>query len=93
MLFLYYFNWSGTSEELREFAERMKSIITGTEGVEFSGIFIPTSEWHYVLVVKATNYEKSLQVMKTYIEKFGWSKTSLAKAELFHTFEDLGLKE
>lgn len=93
MLTLYYFNWAGTSEELKEFAERMKSIIDGTEGVEFSGLFIPTSEWHYVLVMKATNYEKSLQVMKTYIEKFGWAKTSLAKAELFHTFEDLGLKE
>jgi hypothetical protein len=90
---LYYFNWAGTSEELREFAGRMKSIIDGTEGVEFSGLFIPTSEWHYVLVMKATTYEKSLQVMKTYIEKFGWAKTSLAKAELFHTFEDLGLKE
>ena len=93
MLMLYYFNWAGTPEELREFAGRMKSIIDGTEGVEFSGLFIPTSEWHYVLVMKATNYDKSLQVMKTYIKKFGWAKTSLAKAELFHTFEDLGLKE
>ena len=93
MLTLYYFNWAGTSEEFREFAGRMKNIIGETEGVEFSGLFIPTSEWHYVLVMKTTNYEKSLQVMKTYIEKFGWLKTSLAKAELFHTFEDLGLKE
>ena len=93
MLFLYYFNWAGTPEEFRQFAKRMKSIIKGTEGVEFNGFFIPTSEWHYVLVMKATNYEKSLQVMKTYIEKFGWAKTSLAKAELLHTFGDLGLKE
>jgi hypothetical protein len=93
LLMLYYFNWAGTSEEFREFAGRIKSIIKGIEGVEFSGLFIPTSEWHYVLVMKAKSYEKSLQVMKTYIEKFGWLKTSLAKAELFHTFEDLGLKE
>ena len=93
MLFLYYFNWAGTSEEFKEFAERMKSIIKGIEGIEFNGLFIPTSEWHYVLVMKAANYEKSLQVMKTYIEKFGWAKTSSAKAELLHTFEDLGLKE
>jgi len=92
MLMLYYFNWAGAPEELREFAERMKNIIKGTEGVEFNGLFIPTSEWNYVLVMKATNYEKSLQVMKTYIEKFGWAKTPLAKAELFHTFEELGLK-
>jgi hypothetical protein len=90
---LYYFNWAGTSEEFKEFAERMKTIIGGTEGVEFSGLFIPTSEWHYVLVMKATKYEKTLQVMKTYIEKFGWSKTSLSKVELLHTFEELGFKD
>jgi hypothetical protein len=90
---LYYFNWAGTSDELREFFGRLKSIIDGTEGVELNGLFIPTSEWHYVLVMKTTNYEKSLHVMKTYIEKFGWAKTSLAKAELLHTFEELGLKE
>jgi hypothetical protein len=93
LLFLYYFNWAGTSEELREFAGRMKSIIKETEGVEFNGLFVPTSEWHYVIVMKAPKYEKALQVMKTYVEKFGWTKTSLAKAELLHTFEDLGLKE
>ncbi len=93
MLFLYYFNWAGTSEEFREFAGRMKEIISGTEGVEFNGIFTPTSEWNYVLVMKTASYEKSLQVMKTYIAKFGWAKTSLAKAEVFHTFEELGLKE
>ncbi len=93
MLFLYYFNWAGTSEEFREFAGRLKEIICGTEGVEFNGIFTPTSEWNYVLVMRATSYEKSLKVMKTYIAKFGWAKTSLAKAEVFHTFEELGLKE
>ena len=93
MLFLYYFNWAGTPEELREYAGQMKTIIKGIEGVEFSGLFIPTSEWHYVLIMKATNYEKALQVMKTYVQKFGWSRASLAKAELLHTFEELGLKE
>ncbi len=93
MLTLYYFNWAGTPEELREFADRMKKIIDEINGVEFSGLFVPTSEWHYVLVMKAADYGKTLQVMKTYIEKFGWAKTSLAKAELLHTFEELGLKE
>ena len=93
MLFLYYFNWAGTPEELKEFAGRIKTIIKETEGVEFNGLFMPTSEWNYVLVMKTTNYEKTLQVMKTYIQKFGWGKASLAKVELFHTFEDLGLKE
>ena len=93
MLFLYYFNWAGTPEELKEFAGQIKSIIKGTEGIEFNGLFMPISEWHYVMVMKTTSYEKALQVMKSYIEKFGWLKTSLAKVELLHTFEELGLKE
>jgi hypothetical protein len=93
LLFLYYFNWAGTPEELREFAGQIKSIIKETEGVEFNGLFIPISEWHYVIVMKTTSYEKSLQVMKTYVTKFGWSKASLAKVELLHTFAELGLKE
>ena len=80
MLFLYYFNWAGTPEELREFAGQIKTIIKETEGVEFNGLFIPISQWHYVLIMKTTNYEKALQVMKTYIEKFGWAKTSLGKS-------------
>lgn len=93
MLFLYYFNWAGTPEELSEFVGRMNVIIKEMEGVEFTGIFIPSSEWHYVVIMKTTNYDKTLQVMKTYIQEFGWTKTSLAKAELLHTFEELGLKE
>jgi hypothetical protein len=51
LLFLYYFNWAGTPEEFKEFAERMKSIIKQTEGAEFNGFFIPTSEWHYALIM------------------------------------------
>lgn len=90
MLVLYYFNWAGTSEEFKEFAGRVGSKIEGTEGVELIGIFAPSSEWHYVMVMKATSYEKSLQVIKTYMEKYGRPKTSLGKIELFHTFEELG---
>ncbi len=93
MLFLYHFNWAGTTEELREYVGQMKSIINGTEGVNLTGLFIPTSEWHYALVMDTESYEKALLVMKTYVKKFGWGKASLAKVELLHTFEELGLKE
>ncbi len=92
-MFLYHFNWAGTSEELREYFGQMKSIIKGSEGVESLGLFIPTSEWHYAIVMKTPSYEKALQVMKNYVKKFGWGKASLAKVELLHTFEELGLKE
>ncbi len=90
---MYYFNWAGTPEELREYVERITGIIKGTEDVELSGLFIPISEWHYALVMNASGYEKALHVMKTYVKKFGWGKASLAKVELLHTFEELGLKE
>lgn len=89
MLVLYYFNWSGTSEEFKDFISRVKSIIDGIKGVELSGFFIPTSEWHYVMIMKATSYEKSMQFLKTYLERYGRPKTSLGKIELFHTFEEL----
>jgi len=38
-LALYYFNWGGTSEEFKEFAGRVKSLINGVEGVGLVGIF------------------------------------------------------
>jgi len=90
LLVLVYFNWAGTSEEFKEFADRIKSIIDGTVGLELSGIFIPISEWHYTMVIKAASYEKVLQVNKTYVEKYGHTKVSLAKVELLHTFEEFG---
>jgi len=90
LLALLYFNWNGTSEEFKEFSGRIRSIIDGIEGVELSGIFLPTSEWHYVIVIKAISYEKVLEVIRTYTEKYGRPKTSLGKIELLHTFEELG---
>lgn len=37
---------------------RMRSIINGIDGVDLLGIFLPTSEWHYVMVMKATSHDK-----------------------------------
>ena len=89
MLALYYFNWAGSSEEFKEFAGRVKSIVDGVEGVNLVGIFFPTSEWHCVMVWNAISYEKALQAFKTYFKKYGRPKTSLGKVELFHTSEEL----
>jgi len=85
----YYFNWAGTSEEFKEFAGRMGSKNEGKEGVELVGIFAPLSKWHYVMVTKATSYEKALQAFKKYL-RYGRPKASLGKNELFRTFEELG---
>jgi hypothetical protein len=90
VLVLYYFNWAGTSEELKEFADRLGSKTEAVEGVEPLGIFAPSSEWQFVMVMKTTGYDKALQTFRTYIEKYGRPKTLLGKIELFHTFEELG---
>ena len=90
MLVLYYLNWAGTPEEFKEFAGVMMSKVEGVEGVETIGIFAPSSAWNFVIVMKATSYDKALQTFKAYIEKYGRPKTSLGKIELFHTFEEVG---
>ena len=90
MLALIYFNWAGTTEELREWVKQAKSIIAGIDNLEFSGVFLPTSEWHYVLVLRTAAYEKVLQFIKSHVGKYGQPKTALAKIELFHTTEELG---
>ena len=60
--------------------------------VELIGIFLPTSEWHYVMVMEATNHDRCLQVLDTYLEKHGKWKTSLGKIELLHTFEEIAFR-
>ncbi len=89
MLVLSYFNWAGTSEEFREFADRVKSISAELEGVSLVGVFIPTSEWHYVVVWNVNTYEKMLQTLKAYSEKYGRIKISLGKIELLHTLQEI----
>lgn len=91
MLGLYYFNWAGTPEEFKEYVGRVKSICDGIEGVEFKGLFIPTSEWHFVWLVEFTPYEKGLEILRTYRKRYGPAKVALAKAEILHTMEEMGI--
>ena len=89
MWILNYFNWAGTSAEFKEFVNTVKSEFAKSEGVSFLGVFMPTSEWHYVMVWDVTTYEKLMQTYKAYFEKYGQFKMSLAKLELFHTLEEV----
>jgi len=89
MWILHYFNWAGTPAEFKEFANTVKTEFAKSEGVSLIGIFIPTSEWHYVIVWDVMTYEKLLQTYKSYSEKYGPLKMSLGKLELFHTLEEV----
>ncbi len=91
MLGMYYFRWVGTTEEFKEYIGRVMSICEGTEGVDFKGVFVPSSEWNAVSLVEATSFEQALEVFKTYMKKYGGHpKIPLAKLELLYTFEELG---
>ncbi len=89
MLVLTYFNWAGKPEEFKEFATHIKAVGDGVKGVKFIGMFIPSSEWHYVMVWDVANYEKILRTYNTYSEKYGRLKFSLGKMELLHTLEEV----
>ncbi len=89
MLVLSSINWAGTSDEFKEFVDRVKTIGEGMEGVSLVGVFIPTSEWHYVVVWNVNAYEKVLQTLKAYSEKYGRIKISLGKIELLHTLDEI----
>lgn len=91
LLGLYYFRWAGTPKEFKEYVGKVKSISGGIKGVDFKGVFMPTSEWNAALLLEATNFNKALEVFKTYMKKHGpHPKIPLAKLELLFTFQELG---
>lgn len=92
ILVLWYFRWIGTSEEFKEYMGRLQGIIDGIEGIDLKGVFVPASEWNFVLLLDVVNYDKALKAYKTYIRKYGvHPKIPLAKSEILGTFEELGL--
>ena len=91
MLGLYYFRWTGTSEELKEYIGRVNEIAKGIEGANFKGVFAPTSEWNAMLLREGTSFDKIMEGYKVYLKKYGaHPKIPLAKLELLLTFEELG---
>ena len=91
MLVLYYFRWTGTSEELKEYVGRTNEIANGIEGASFKGIFTPTSEWSAVLLFEGTGFDKIMEVYKEYLKKYGsHPKIPVAKVELLFSFEEIG---
>ena len=92
MLGLYYFRWTGTSEEFKEYFGRAKEIADGIEDADLKGVFLPMSEWNYVALVQGTSFDKIMEIYATYIKKYGpHPKIPLAKLELLVSFEELGL--
>ena len=93
MYVLYYFRWTGTGEEMKEYVGRVNNLCNQTKGVVFRGVFIPTSEWCSVILFEGTSYDRVLGVYKAFMMKYGPSPNiPVAKVETLHTFEELGIK-
>jgi hypothetical protein len=91
LLGLYYFRWTGTSDELKEYIERVNETADGIEGASFKGVFTPTSEWSAVLLLEGTSFDKIMEIYKQYIKKYGsHPRIQVAKVESLFTFEEVG---
>ena len=91
MLGLYYFRWTGTSEELKEYVGKVNEIANVIEGASFKGIFTPTSAWNGVLLFEGTSFDNILKIYKEYMKKYGSNPNiPVAKVESLFTFEEIG---
>jgi hypothetical protein len=91
VLGLYYFRWTGTNKEWKEYIGRVSEITNGIEGASFKGVYAPTSEWNGVLLIEGTSFDKIMEGYKVYLKKYGdHPKIPVAKLELLLSFEELG---
>ncbi len=93
MLLIYYFNWTGKPEELKEFIENFKKVYEDAGGISFKGLFVPNSEWNFAMLYETASLDKALQAFRTGAKKYGdkWmSKITVAKNEILYTPEELG---
>ena len=91
MLGLYYFRWTGTSKEIKEYIERVSKIANMIQGANLKGAFTPTSEWNGVLLFEGTSFDKVLKIYKEYMKQHGSNpKIPIAKFESLFTFEEVG---
>lgn len=83
MLFLIYFNWSGTSAELKEYIDRFKVIWDETEGIEFKDVYNTMGGgWNAVILLEGS-WDASMKAWSTYLNKYGRpQRVTLSKAEI-----------
>ena len=92
MLGLYYFRWTGTHEELKEYVGRITDIANGIDGASFKGVFTPTSAWNGVLLFEGSSFDKVMEIYKVYVKNFGaHPRIPVAKVELLFSFEEVGV--
>jgi hypothetical protein len=95
LYFIYYIRWLGTSGEFEKYLRRVENIIKGIEGVNYRGVFIPSSEWNFAFLLETSSFDQGIEIYKTYIKKYeGQNPLVLVeKLELLFTLEEIGFSE
>ena len=70
MYFIFYIRWLGTSGEFEKYLRRVENIIKGIGGVNYRGVFIPSSEWNFAFLLETSSFDQGIEIYKTYIKKY-----------------------
>ena len=96
LLIIYYFNWAGNSEELKEFIGMSTTVFNEVGGLSFKGVFVPNSEWNYAMLYETQSFDKALAAFRLGMKKYGdrWqSRVLVSKNDILFTPEELGYSE
>jgi len=64
VIVLLYFDWFGSTEELKEMEEVLTAACAKAAGVEYKGRYAPDNrKFHFVYVYNVESYEKLLEVL------------------------------
>jgi hypothetical protein len=85
MLQFYYFDWQGTSDELKEMDEHWKKGCEMVEGITFKGRYVPHQpKYHFVYIFKTDNYSKFTEAwQKSGAPQRDYSKVSHGSVHVF----------
>ena len=64
MIILLYFDWVGSTKELKDWEDRIKEACENT-GVEYKGLYGPINEkWNFVSILETETYDNFLAMGK-----------------------------
>ena len=92
MYFLYYIKWLGSSGEFERFLGRFEKIIKDIEGINYLGVFAPSSAWNFVFLFETSKFDSGLGVYREYMnQNVGENPfVEVGKLELLFTLEEIG---
>jgi len=91
LIILYHFRWLGNLNELETYIKNIRDIAERIYGAKVEDVLIPPDGWNFVIIYKATDLDKIIEIHRTYQAEYGPSKALLFKIELMYTPRELGM--